>query len=154
MWVVCKTGVVRVCRCAVSVFVFLVGGTNMTHMHLIQCPEMFRSKEGFSSTRLCGEMHTDWMLKRKSERTLTIAVAFALLENGMYKCGYWLHYIQKMCLKQGFIQTTSHTWCKWVVICCHYRVWGVLLCSPSLQQSPPLPWALHRLHKLTGQLVY
>ena len=64
------------CRCAVSVFVFVVGvgGTNMAHMHLIHCPEMFRSKEGLSSTQLCGEMHTDRMLERKSERTLTIAV--------------------------------------------------------------------------------
>ena len=49
----CKTGVVRACRYKVSVFVFVVGvgGTNMAHMHLIHCLEMFRSKEGLSSTQ-------------------------------------------------------------------------------------------------------
>ena len=157
MWVVCKTGVVQACRCTVSVFVFGagVGGTNMAHMHFIHCLEVFRNEEDLSSTRLCGEMHTDWILKRKSEHTLTTAVAFALLENGMYKCEYWLYCIQKMCLilKQRFIQTTSQIRCKGVALCCHYRVWDSLLCSPSLQLSSPLPWALHHLHKLTGQVA-
>ena len=40
-----------------SVFVVGVGVevTNMVHMHLIHCLEMFRNEEDLSSTRLCGE---------------------------------------------------------------------------------------------------
>ena len=46
--------------------------------------------------------------------------------------------------------------CLCLVPSCHQfsvsaRVWGVLLCSSSLQLSPPLPWALHNVPRLGQQ---